>query len=61
MEQQLEQLEKQLEKKVQSVEPTETASDNLNNNKVETMIKPETEGNFVYLSLCSISINCCIS
>jgi len=49
------QLEQQTEQK------EETASDNLNNNKVDTKIEPETSGNFVYISLCSCSINCCIS
>jgi hypothetical protein len=50
-----------VEEKNQQPETTETASDNLNNNKVETTIRPETEGNYVYVSLCSISIHCCIS
>jgi hypothetical protein len=39
----------------------EIASDNLNNNKVDTTIDPDTVGNYVYVSLCSCSINCCIS
>ena len=50
-----------VEEKNQQPETTETASDNLNNNKVDTKIEPETSGNFVYISLCSCSINCCIS
>lgn len=50
-----------METTAQQIEQPETASDNLNNNKVDTTIKPETSGNFVYISLCSCSINCCIS
>ncbi len=36
---------------------------NLANNKVDTNIDPDTIGNYVYVSLCSCSINvsCCIS
>ena len=43
------------------MEKKEIASDNLNNNKVDTTIDPDTVGNYVYVSLCSCSINCCIS
>lgn len=38
-------------------------NNNLANNKVNTTIDPDTNGNYVYVSLCSctLSVNCCIS
>jgi len=39
----------------------ETASGNLSNDKVDTTIEPTTDGNYVYVSLCSCSINCSMS
>jgi hypothetical protein len=57
-------MDNHLESELKSIEPIAKegiASDNLNNNKVDTTIDPDTIGNYVHLSLCSISINCCIS
>ena len=48
------------EPKQELVKTCETASDNLSDNKINTMIEPETSGNYIYISLCSCSINCCI-
>jgi len=39
----------------------EIASGNLDNNKVITTIEPETHGNYLYISICSCSINCALS
>ena len=38
-----------------------TASGNLDNNKINTTIEPKTDGNYVYISVCSCSVNCNIS
>ena len=46
--------------KEELVKTSETASDNLSDNKINTMIEPETSGNYIYISVCSCSINCCI-
>lgn len=46
-----------------SKEEDNDGNGNLANNKVDTNIDPDTIGNYVYISLCSCSINvsCCIS
>jgi len=43
------------------VKKIETGSDNLSDNKVNTTIDPDTYGNYVYISICSCSLHCCVS